>query len=260
MFSSRILLASAAAAVLVLQADRADAMMRGEMVRIPAGSYVPLYGNGSNDRTVVSAFRIDRDAVTRAEYLAFVREHPEWSRSKVRSVMANRSRYLADWEGDFDIGAVVSRSAPVTNVSWFSARAFCEAKGKRLPTVSEWEYVAAASASVRDAARDLEFIQQLVSIYVTRPAMLPSVMSGMTNAYGVRGLHGLVSEWVEDFNSVLVSDDSRGVGGRDHEFFCASAAIGAVDPSNYPAFLRYALRSGLNGRTTLQTMGFRCAV
>jgi formylglycine-generating enzyme required for sulfatase activity len=102
-------------------------------------------------------------------------------------------------------------------------------------------------------------VQRLVSLYATRPRPLPPVDSGTVNVHGVRGLHGLAWEWVADFNSVLVSDDSRGVGGRDHDLFCASAAIGAADPTNYPAFLRYAIRAGLTGRTTLETLGFRCA-
>lgn len=260
MSSTRNVLASMAIALMVSsQATIAQAMVQGDMVRIPAGNYQPLYGNGGAERATVASFRLDRDPVTRGEYLAFVQSQPEWSRSRVRRVMANRAGYLADWAGDFDPGSAQSLDAPVTSVSWFAARAFCEAKGKRLPTIAEWEYVAASSSHVRDAARNPQFIQDVVSLYLARGKSLPDVQSASRNYYGVRGMHSLVSEWVEDFNSVLVSDDSRGVGARDHEFFCASAAIGALDPDNYPAFLRYALRSGLSGRSTLQSLGFRCA-
>jgi formylglycine-generating enzyme required for sulfatase activity len=173
--------------------------------------------------------------------------------------MANRATYLADWTGDNDPGQAIPQDAPVTSVSWFAARAYCASLGKRLPTIAEWEYVAAANNRELDAARQPEFIQELVSLYASRPRVLSPVYVGRSNIHGVRGLHDLVSEWVDDFNSVLVSDDSRGVGGRDHDMFCASAAIGAVDANNYPAFLRYALRAGLSGRSTLQSLGFRCA-
>ena len=239
-------------------ADIAQANVQGEMVRIPNGSYQPLYG-ASGDRVVVQSFRIDRDPVTRAEFLQFVSSNPSWRRSAVRSSMADRNTYLAGWSSDLDAGSSLSLNAPVVNVSWFAARAYCAAQGKRLPTIAEWEFVAAASARELDAARQPEFIQELVSFYASRHRVLPPVQAARVNAYGVRGMHDLVSEWVEDFNSVLVSDDSRGVGGRDHDLFCASAAIGALDPNNYPAFLRYALRAGLSGRTTLQSLGFRCA-
>ncbi len=83
------------------------------------------------------------------------------------------------------------------------------------------------------------------------------------NAYGVRDLHNAVWEWTLDFNSVLVGDDSRasgsGTNARDNHLSCASAALGATDPSNYPAFLRSAVRAGLTARTTMAGLGFRCA-
>ena len=230
------------------------------MVAIPAGAYRPLYGPATGRPIRVDAFRLDRDAVTRGEFLAFVRANPEWRRSAVRPLYADRVGYLADWAGDVDAGAAPDLRRPVTGVSWFTARAYCAWRGARLPTVAEWEYAAAASETRRDAARDVNFVQRLVSLYAARVRPLPPVDSGAVNAYGVRGLHGLAWEWVADFNSVLVSDDSRGVGGRDHDMFCASAAIGALDPANYPAFLRYAMRAGLTGRTTLESLGFRCAL
>jgi len=240
---------------------------RAAMVAIPAGSYRPLYGRPNDPLTVVAAFRLDRDPVTRADFLAFVRANPQWRRSAVRPLFADRNGYLADWRSDLDpstgsgqaAGDAAALRRPVTGVSWFAARAYCAARDARLPSVAEWEYAAAASERQRDASRDAAFVQRLVSLYASRPRPLPPVGAGAANAYGVRGLHGLAWEWVDDFNSVLVSDDSRGVGGRDHDLFCASAAIGAADPTNFPAFLRYALRAGLTGRSTLETLGFRCA-
>ena len=237
---------------------RAPRAQRG-MVAIPAGTYRPLYGRPSDPPARVAAFRLDRDPVTRGDFLAFVRDEPRWRRSAVRPLFADRADYLADWRGDLDAGDASDLRRPVTGVSWFAARAYCAAQGKRLPSVAEWEYAAAASETRYDAARDGAFVQHLVSLYASRPRPLPPVDGAAANAYGVRGLHGLAWEWVADFNSVLVSDDSRGVGGRDHDLFCASAAIGAADPSNYPAFLRYAVRAGLTGRTTMTTLGFRCA-
>ncbi len=229
------------------------------MVRLPAGELRPLYGSTADSaatRIGVASFWLDVDAVTRGEYLAFVREHPEWRRSRVRAVHADRATYLRDWADDLDAGA--APDAPVTWVSWAAARAYCKAQDKRLPTVAEWEYAAAASAGERDASRDPAFIQDLTALYARRGTAAPH--APRPNAWGVRGLHELVWEWVEDFNSVLVSDDSRGVGARDFGQVCASAAIGAADASNYPAFLRYAVRAGLEGRSAMGSLGFRCAI
>jgi formylglycine-generating enzyme required for sulfatase activity len=56
-----------------------------------------------------------------------------------------------------------------------------------------------------------------------------------------------------------VSDDSRATAGRDHQLFCAAGVIGATDTGNYPAFMRYGMRAALDGRSTTQGIGFRCA-
>jgi formylglycine-generating enzyme len=233
------------------------------MVALPAGTYRPLYGSPDGPPVAVGAFRLDRDPATRGEYLAFVTANPQWRRGAVKGVFADRRAYLADWRGDLDAGDASDLRRPATGVSWYGARAYCAWRGKRLPTVDEWEYAAAASATRRDAAREPGFVQHVLALYTLRPRPLPPVargpLGGAANAYGVRALHGMAWEWTADFNSVMVSDDSRGVGARDHDLFCASAAIGATDPTNYPAFLRYAVRAGLTGRSATETLGVRCA-
>lgn len=229
------------------------------MVAIPAGTYQPLYGRPGDAPVRVSAFRLDREPVTNGQFLAFVRANPQWRRSTVKPVFADRATYLAAWRTDLLAGDAAMERRPVTGVSWFAARAYCAAGGKRLPTVAEWEYAAAASTTDRNAARDPAFIESRVTMYMTRAARREVVARLEVNAYGVRGLHDGVWEWVEDFNSVLVSDDSRGTGARSHELYCATAAIGATDPDNFPAFLRYAVRAGATPRTSMQTLGFRCA-
>ena len=248
------------------------AAVAAEMARIPAGSYLPLYGRRNDPRVRVAAFALDREPVTRGDFLAFVRANPSWRRGAVRPVFAERG-YLASWRGDLDPStgsAQVAGNAgdlrrPVTEISWYAAKAYCAAQGKRLPTTDEWEYAAAASETHADAAREPGFVRRLLALYAGRASggVLPAVGTGFRNVYGVRDLHGLAWEWTLDFNGVLVSDDSReagsGVGERDHTLFCASAAIGATDPTNYPGFMRYAFRAGLTGRSTIRTLGFRCA-
>lgn len=253
------------AALLVLaaatagEARAAGGGRRAGMVTLPAGSYRPLYGLPGDAPRAVAAFQLDRDPATRGDFLAFVRANPQWRRGAVRPLFADRRGYLADWRGDLEAGDATDLRRPVTGVSWFAARAYCAWRGKRLPTVHEWEYAGAASATRRDAAREPSFVQRVLALYTRRPQPLPPVAGAAANVYGLRGMHDLAWEWTADFNSVLVSDDSRGVGARDHDLFCASAAIGATDPTNYPAFLRYAVRAGLSGRATIASLGVRCA-
>ena len=234
------------------------------MARIPAGSYQPLYGAVGGAPVAVKSFWLDREPVTRGEYLGFVKANPAWRRGAVRPLFAGRN-YLSSWAGALDAGEATDLRRPVTEVSWFAAKAYCEAKGKRLPTVDEWEYAASASETRAGVARDAGFIRRILALYAARSnnGVIPPIGSGFRNVYGVRDMHGLAWEWTLDFNDVMVSDDSRtsgsAAGGKDHMLFCASAAIGASDPSNYPAFMRYAFRAGLTGRSTARTLGFRCA-
>jgi formylglycine-generating enzyme len=226
-------------------------------VRIPAGSHLPLYAN-AGARIPVASFEIDRFPVTRADYLAFVTANPAWRRSRVNRAFAS-PQYLAGWRGDLAAGGAGDARRPVTHVSWFAARAYCAVQGKRLPTTVEWEHVAAASGAARDASRDPAFIAGVLRTYTTRRFPAAPVGGSAPNRYGVHHLHDRTWEWVEDFNSVLVSHDSRGTAGSDRKMFCAAGAIGATDPGNYPAFLRYGFRAGLEGRAATPTLGFRCA-
>lgn len=233
------------------------------MARIPGGTFRPLYAVAGQGRERVASFLLDREPVTKAEFLEFVRTAPQWRRSSIRRVFAERS-YLADWRGDLDAGTGSAERSAVTNVSWFAARAFCEARGKRLPTTNEWEYAAAASETTRYPHSDASFTRRLLSLYQHRStSQRTSLGTGFRNVFGVSDLHGVVWEWTQDFNATVITDDSRASGGgvdaRDHHLFCASAAIGATDLTDYPAFLRYAVRSGLTGRSTTSGLGFRCA-
>jgi formylglycine-generating enzyme required for sulfatase activity len=178
-------------------------------VKIPAGTLRPLYGSPVQ----VAAFRIDRDPVTRGEY--------------------------------FGSRRVRNPDAPMTEVTWAEARSFCRALGKRLPTLAEWEYVAAVDSTSRS---------MVISKYMTRSADA-SVATGSVNRFGVRGLHDFVWEWVGDPNARIVAMHEHGA----RDLSCAGAAMGAADPRDYPAFLRSAVRSGLTESTRLPTLGFRCA-
>lgn len=225
------------------------------MVRIPATRYRPLYASPGTE-IVVAPFRLDRDPVTRGQYLAFVRANPRWRRDRVDTRAADAG-YLAEWRTSDDAGTATDLRRPVTGVSRTAAEAYCAVRGTRLPSLSEWEAVAAASAVARDATGDPEFVQTLLSRYAHRTDPVPPVERGTRNAYGIRGMHDLVWEWVAapHIDHAAHSHET----GTEHGAYCASAAVGASNAANYPAFLRFAVRSGLTDRSTMGTLGFRCA-
>jgi formylglycine-generating enzyme required for sulfatase activity len=230
------------------------------MVQLPAGVYRPLF-RGENDAKEVPVKEcfLDVFPVTNAEFLEFVRANPRWRRSQVKRLFADES-YLKLWADDLDLGGAVVSNAPVTHVSWFAAKAFAAWKGKRLPTVAEWEYAAAASPTRPDGENDPEFKAQLLAWFSSpAPTVLPPVGTGRANFYGVHDLHGLVWEWVADFNTAMVTGDARGDTGLERQLFCAAGSQDSGDRTNYPSFMRFGFRSSLKAQYTVHNLGFRCA-
>ncbi|MEI7782572.1 MAG: formylglycine-generating enzyme family protein, partial [Planctomycetota bacterium] len=68
-----------------------------------------------------------------------------------------------------------------------------------------------------------------------------------------------VWEWVDDFNTAMVTGESRADNGVERDLFCGAGAAGAQDTGNYAAFMRLALRSSLQANNTTTALGFRCA-
>jgi len=182
------------------------------MVKIPAGAYIPVYG----EPVQVAAFALDRAPVTRAEF---------------QSVVGEDGR------------------RPAVDITWFEAKQYCEARGKRLPTTAEWERAASATP-----------IAEQMSLYATRRfgPKAGLVGRGERNRFGVADLHGLVWEWTLDFDA-----PAHGASHHAHAehsgVSCASAAIGATNTNDYPAFLRNAVRAGLERNSATASLGFRCA-
>lgn len=231
------------------------------MVRVAEGSFQAAVSTASNKQeqaVSVAAFWMDRFPVTNGEFLAFVKEHPRWQRNRAPKLFVDE-KYLSHWQGPLNLGSEAEPEQPVVLVSWFSARAFCEARQARLPTEIEWEYVASASETSRDARQDATWRKQILDWYsAPTPVRFAKVGRSVPNVYGVADLHGLIWEWVLDFGSTMMSGDSRDTGGADRLLFCGAAAIGAGRKNDYASFMRYAFRSSLKARYGSRNLGFRC--
>jgi formylglycine-generating enzyme required for sulfatase activity len=228
------------------------------MALVPEGGYRPLFQTpGEPKELQVKAFYLDTTEVTVADFLEFVRANPQWARSQVKRVFADES-YLKNWDDEFNPGTV-GLDKPVTFVSWFAAKAYAQWRGKRLPTVAEWEHAAAASATQADGSAETGFKQAVLRWYIAPGSDLRSVRRGPPNLWGVYDLHGLVWEWVSDFNSVLLAGDSRAGDSLAGGFFCGNGSAGANDASDYPAFMRTGFRSSLKANYCVHNLGFRCA-
>ena len=229
-----------------------------KMAAVEGGTFVPLYGATSENPVEVKAFNMDVFPVTNAQFLEFLKKNPEFSRSKIKGLFADKS-YLSHWKSEFNYGADNLKNAPVTNVSWFVAKKYCECQGKRLPTMDEWEYVAMADEKRIDARTKTAFNKYILASYEKPKTYLNPIGKTFKNYWGVYDMHGLVWEWTSDFNSIFLSGESRKDKGNDRNLFCGSASINATDLMNYAAFMRYAFRGSLKASYTTKNLGFRCA-
>lgn len=227
------------------------------MVRIPEGNYQPfLKGEGQPKTIKIHSFLMDEHAVTNLEFLAFVKANPKWARSKVARIFADEG-YLSHWSSDFQIGNKAIENSPATNVSWFAAVAYAQWKGKRLPTLQEWEYAAQAPpVNLKKGQKITSYILDWYS--KPTPKVMPQVTSTFKNTYGLYDMHGLIWEWVYDFNSIITGGDSRAAGTLDPNFFCAAGSLNAVNKEDYASFMRFAFRESLKANYTIRALGFRC--
>lgn len=225
------------------------------MVKIEGGEFIPLYGTKTEIK--VEDFFMDVYPVTNAQFLEFVEKNPQWKKSRAKKLFRDES-YLLDWVDDLSLSQDQKPNSPVTNVSWYAAKNYCECQGKRLPTVDEWEYAAMASKTKADAREEPSYNKFILSWYETPHTFKNEVGSTFKNFYGVYDLHGLVWEWTLDFNSVLLSGESRRDATGDNNLFCGASAIGATDLMNYAAFMRYAFRGSVKANYSIKNLGFRC--
>jgi formylglycine-generating enzyme required for sulfatase activity len=232
---------------------------RPAYVPIPAGTFLSVIETDAKSKPVeIPAFALREEPVTNAEFLAFVTAHPEWRRDRVPSIFADQ-RYLTHWSAADALGDDALPAQPVTRVSWFAAQAYCESEQARLPQWIEWERVAAASTVVADARSDPAWRRKLLDWYA-KPSNVPlAAVGGAPNLYGVRDMHGLVWEWVDDYAAMMVTADSRDQNDPDRLKFCGSAALSLRDRDNYALLMRIALLSSLQAVDTTANLGFRCA-
>ncbi|MGZ5278459.1 MAG: formylglycine-generating enzyme family protein [Pseudobdellovibrionaceae bacterium] len=231
-------------------------------ISVKEGSLNPFWLKSQNPKEPISVFKIaslhvHSHQVTNENFIFFLKTHPEWKKSQVPSLYAEAS-YLSQFSDDSELKEGVHPKAPVTHVSWFAASAYCRHLGMRLPTIVEWEYLAAADEKSAFAYGEAAFLNRILEWYGSTHEALKPVQGIYKNKYGVHDMHGLVWEWVGDFNSNFMTGESREDSSFNRNLFCGAGSLASGDKENYAAFMRFAFRSSLKGKSSIWNLGFRC--
>ena len=182
-----------------------DNLLEGDMVQIPAGSFVfgtdkkdesaealslgvpkPWYADEGPEQSVfLKSFYIDRYEVTNQRYKIFVDD--------VSSVPP------ADWTGNkFPEG---KGDFPTVNITWYDAANFCQWAGKKLPSEKQWEK--AARGETRNVYPWGNEFQAGYANLSTKSGSKNSLAPAGSHPKGATslGVHDMVGnawEWVED--------------------------------------------------------------
>ncbi len=159
------------------------------MVLIPEGEFIVGTDLKSADpqdkpqhRVFLPTFKIDKYPVTVAQYARFV-------------AITGHNPPL-DWEG----GQIPEGKLfhPVTMVSWFDARDYCQWAGKRLPSELEWEKAARGTDGRRWPWGNHMDPRRLNTYYSVGSTTDVTAYPDGVSPYGVYDLAGNVFEWTND--------------------------------------------------------------
>lgn len=229
------------------------AQAAAEPVIIPAGEYKPaVLLDETVEVVVMPAFKLDAAPVTYAQYLEFVSEHEKWQRDNIAAIFHD-GNYLKSWPSDEELPAGFESKA-VTQVSWFAARAYCDAQGGRLPTLDEWEYASNYYLQQQNLS-DKAYAQMLFARNSNPTAY--SKQDVDANIEHLEYMHNRVNEWVEDYQLLLTNGDNNDLLAGS----CGDSARFMADfgDASYATFFRYQSRSNYRPQSTTSTLGFRCA-
>lgn len=194
-----------------LSANQPENTILDHTILIPAGKFIMGSDTGRVDeapshQVYLDAFWIDQFEVTNWEYHKFILE-----------TGISPPRYWVNWRYPIDQDLY-----PVVGVRWKDAQAYCEWRGKRLPTEAEWEKACRGTDGLIYPWGDFPNHQKANVSYppegpqpgmwddswdllITSPGLdSPSLMPvgsypDGASPYGIYDLVGNASEWVADY-------------------------------------------------------------
>jgi formylglycine-generating enzyme required for sulfatase activity len=241
-----------------------------ECVNIDQGACAASYAEDSYPQhsVTVDNFRMEVTEVTNEQYIAFLNwmgpnSHRNgcFGQECINTTGEDENSSVTFDQVNYKVSPIVNL-LPITSVTWYGARAYCEAIGRRLPTEAEWERAARGQNNYVypwGNERDLTFAltnRPTGSIGAREVGTYPQGAS----QYGILDMAGNVAEWVWDYYSAIYYQQAEATGlnptgpasGTDR-------VIRGGSWDNPPFFARSVHRMNARPEETSLAVGFRCA-
>ncbi|HEX6035538.1 MAG TPA: SUMF1/EgtB/PvdO family nonheme iron enzyme, partial [Anaerolineales bacterium] len=175
-----------------------------ELVYIPAGRFKMGSESGNSNqapvhRVLLAGYWMDRTEITNEMFVRFLNAEGNQQEGGI-TWLDPIDPFVWVFEKDGLWQTLPGKeNFPITKVSWYGAKAYCQWAGRDLPTEAQWEYAAAGTGGRRFpwgmGAPDCE--RARFSGCENKPVEAGSLRSG-SSPFGIFDLAGNVAEWVND--------------------------------------------------------------
>jgi formylglycine-generating enzyme required for sulfatase activity len=241
-----------------------------ECVEEDGGNCIPEYGTDSipQHSVTLDPYFIEEHEVTNEQFIAFLQwlgpnSHRDGCfNQQCAATNATLENSPITFDGvNYDTSPIFA-SLPAVGVTWYGARAYCEALERRLPTEAEWEYAARGTDS---RVYPWGFERNLQLMRTSRPegTIGPVEVSSYplsASPWGATEMAGNVAEWVADwYQPNFYNQPASGGLNPTGPFSGTDRVIRGGSWDALPFFARAVHRQHERPEEANLWLGFRCA-